>query len=280
MQWSKKDFPIVHWFIPNALLDKGLELSNTWLNRGEREMTAIQEYVEDVRTRSQNLFVRTANQAASVTDTAADEIRRSTRARKADVQPLRNVADKTREGARRLHRDAEFVVKHPEGWAVKAAGADRATKVFSRKAEAIAEARKIAQNKGVALIIEKADGQVEEVFEDTAQAVDRIAERTREAIRQTGEKAREADDKAQETKREVKDRAEKAEMVLEEQGQYVEPHAEGWAVRAANASRATQVFATKEEAVEKAKELAQKQEVPLTILKQDGTVQQVLYKED
>lgn len=280
MQWSKRDFPIVHWFIPNALLDKGLEISNTWLSRGEKEVSAFQQYTEDVRTRSQNLFARTAQQTASVTDTAAAEIRRSTRARKADVQPLHDVADKTREAARRLHRDAELVVKHPDGWAVKAADADRATKVFERKAEAIAEARKIAQNKGVALLIENADGQIEEVFEDTAQAVDRIAERTREAIRQTGEKAREANDKVQDMKRDVKDRAEKAEMVIKEQGQYVEPHAEGWAIRVANASRVTQVFATKDEAVEKAKELAQKQEVPLTILKQDGTVQQVLYKEN
>ena len=40
----------------------------------------------------------------------------------------------------------QHVVVHPEGWAVKGAGAQGATQVFDRKSDAVNRAREIAQN--------------------------------------------------------------------------------------------------------------------------------------
>lgn len=55
----------------------------------------------------------------------------------------------------------QHVVVHPEGWAVKGAGAQRATQVFDRKSDAVDRAREIAQNQGTELIVHKKDGQIQ-----------------------------------------------------------------------------------------------------------------------
>jgi hypothetical protein len=41
-----------------------------------------------------------------------------------------------------------YVVNHPDGWAVKAAGADKASGVYKTQAEAQAAARRIVHNAG------------------------------------------------------------------------------------------------------------------------------------
>lgn len=56
-------------------------------------------------------------------------------------------------------------------------------------------------------------------------------------------------------------------------GQFVVPHQDGWAVRAENASKVTKVFGTKDDAIKRGVETAKKQQVELTILKKDGTIQ-------
>lgn len=52
----------------------------------------------------------------------------------------------------------QFVVKHPDGWAVKGAGNEKATKVTSTQKEAIDFARSIARNQGSELTIQWRDG--------------------------------------------------------------------------------------------------------------------------
>lgn len=54
------------------------------------------------------------------------------------------------------------VVPHPDGWAVKSAGAKRATKVTSTQQEAINVARQIAQNQQSELLIHGENGQIQE----------------------------------------------------------------------------------------------------------------------
>lgn len=54
----------------------------------------------------------------------------------------------------------QHVVPHPEGWAVKGEGADRATAVYDTQAEAIRRARDIANNQGVELLIHGKDGKI------------------------------------------------------------------------------------------------------------------------
>lgn len=56
----------------------------------------------------------------------------------------------------------QHVVSHPDGWAVKGEGNDRATSVHSTQAEAIDAARSIARNQQSELLIHGRDGQIRE----------------------------------------------------------------------------------------------------------------------
>jgi uncharacterized protein YdaT len=54
------------------------------------------------------------------------------------------------------------VVPHPDGWAVKSEGAERATKVVDTQREAIDIARQIAQNQQSEMLIHRPNGQIRE----------------------------------------------------------------------------------------------------------------------
>lgn len=56
----------------------------------------------------------------------------------------------------------QFVVKHPNGWAVKGAGNEKATKVTSTQKEAIKVGTSIAKNQGSELTIQGKDGKFRE----------------------------------------------------------------------------------------------------------------------
>jgi hypothetical protein len=56
----------------------------------------------------------------------------------------------------------QHVVKHPDGWAVKGAGNEKATKVTATQAEAIKVAKQIAVNQGSELLIHGKNGQIRE----------------------------------------------------------------------------------------------------------------------
>ena len=55
----------------------------------------------------------------------------------------------------------QHVVPHADGWAVRGAGASRATETFDRKSEAVERAREIAQHQGTELVIHGKDGQIQ-----------------------------------------------------------------------------------------------------------------------
>lgn len=55
----------------------------------------------------------------------------------------------------------QHVVPREEGWAVKGAGAKRATELFDRKADAVDRAREISQNQGTELLIHGKNGQIQ-----------------------------------------------------------------------------------------------------------------------
>ncbi|MFY0628456.1 MAG: DUF2188 domain-containing protein [Reichenbachiella sp.] len=56
----------------------------------------------------------------------------------------------------------QHVVKHEDGWAVKGAGNERATKVTSTQKEAISIAREISKNQESELFIHGRNGQIRE----------------------------------------------------------------------------------------------------------------------
>lgn len=54
----------------------------------------------------------------------------------------------------------QHIVPHPEGWAVKAAGAQRATRVTPTQQEAINIARSIATSQQSEMIVHRPNGQI------------------------------------------------------------------------------------------------------------------------
>jgi len=56
----------------------------------------------------------------------------------------------------------QHVVPHPEGWAVKGAGNDKATKVVETQKEAIKIAKGISIHQGSEMIVHGRDGQIRE----------------------------------------------------------------------------------------------------------------------
>lgn len=59
-----------------------------------------------------------------------------------------------------------------------------------------------------------------------------------------------------------------------EEGEEVIAHEDGWAVKSSGAERVSEVFQKKEEAIQRAKEIAKNKGTSLTIYKQDGTIQE------
>lgn len=55
----------------------------------------------------------------------------------------------------------QHVVPHQDGWAVRGAGAQRATEIFDRKVDAVQRGREVAQNQGTELVIHGRDGQIQ-----------------------------------------------------------------------------------------------------------------------
>jgi uncharacterized protein YdaT len=56
----------------------------------------------------------------------------------------------------------QHVVRHQGGWAVRGAGADRATAVHKTQSAAIDQARSIARHQHTELLIHGADGRIRE----------------------------------------------------------------------------------------------------------------------
>jgi hypothetical protein len=56
----------------------------------------------------------------------------------------------------------QHVVPHPDGWAIKGAGSERATKVVETQREAIGIARGVAQNQGSEMLIHGENGRIRE----------------------------------------------------------------------------------------------------------------------
>ena len=56
--------------------------------------------------------------------------------------------------------------------------------------------------------------------------------------------------------------------------QHIVPHSEGWAVKSEGASKATQVFRTQQEAIEKGREIAINQQSELFIHNREGQIRE------
>lgn len=61
-----------------------------------------------------------------------------------------------------MKRSTQHVVRHPEGWALKRGGSDRATKVFTNQSEAIVYGREVSRNQGAEFFIHGRNGRIRE----------------------------------------------------------------------------------------------------------------------
>jgi uncharacterized protein YdaT len=61
---------------------------------------------------------------------------------------------------------------------------------------------------------------------------------------------------------------------LMEKGEHVYPHENGWAVQAEEAKQPSEVFENKQEAIKRAKEIAENKQTHLVIHKSDGAIQE------
>lgn len=59
-----------------------------------------------------------------------------------------------------MTKRSQHVVPHPDGWAVKGAGALRASSVHDTQRAAIDAAREVARNQGTELLIHGRNGQI------------------------------------------------------------------------------------------------------------------------
>lgn len=59
-----------------------------------------------------------------------------------------------------------------------------------------------------------------------------------------------------------------------EEGEVVRPHEDGWAVESEGAQKPSNVFDTKKEAIQRAKEIAENKGTSVTVHKKDGTIQE------
>lgn len=82
------------------------------------------------------------------------------RFRGASVGPALNPRAFT--GQRTMSKKNVHVVPHPEGWAVKREGADRASSVHDRKADALDAGRDLARKDEVELVIHGQDGKIQD----------------------------------------------------------------------------------------------------------------------
>ena len=66
---------------------------------------------------------------------------------------------------------------------------------------------------------------------------------------------------------------------MSKQGQHVVPRGNKWSVRRAGSSRASGVYGTQEEALEKAKTIAQNQQTEVYIHGRDGRIRKRLFRQ-
>ena len=61
-----------------------------------------------------------------------------------------------------MPRNQIWVTSHPDGWAIRRAGASRASSVYDTKQEAVNEARRKAQREEAELIVQRKDGTIQQ----------------------------------------------------------------------------------------------------------------------
>ncbi|MCY9089420.1 DUF2188 domain-containing protein [Bacillus mojavensis] len=143
MPWSMKDYPASLKNLEKPVKKKAIEIANAMIDEGYEDGRAIpiatskaKEWAENASKKEIDDFLK-----------HDDETERDEEAND-DARP-------------EMMNKAEHVIKHKNGWAVKAEDAKRVSEIKDTKTEAIERAKEIAEHKGTDVIVHLADGSVQ-----------------------------------------------------------------------------------------------------------------------
>lgn len=147
MPWDTEDYPSSFKNLDTAVRKKAIDIANAMLDEGYDEGRAIPIATKQAKEWYDNADENEINRVKQMSD-----------------DDLKSRDDDDDKGSSRpeLMDNAEYVVAHDDGWAVKAKDAKQPSDVFDNKQDAIQRAEEIAENKGTQVVIEKKDGSVQE----------------------------------------------------------------------------------------------------------------------
>lgn len=147
MPWDTEDYPSSFKNLDTAVRKKAIDIANAMLDEGYDEGRAIPIATKQAKEWYDNADENEINRVKQMSD---------------DDLKSRDDDDDKGSGRPELMDNAEYVVAHDDGWAVKAKDAKQPSDVFDNKQDAIQRAEEIAENKGTQVVIEKKDGSVQE----------------------------------------------------------------------------------------------------------------------
>ncbi|MCY8423717.1 DUF2188 domain-containing protein [Bacillus vallismortis] len=143
MPWSMKDYPASFKNLEKPVKKKAIDIANAMIDEGYEDGRAIpiatskaKEWVENASKEEIDDFLKHDDV------TERDE-------------------DSSSGNGHELMDKAEHVIKHKNGWAVKAEDAKRVSEVKDTKEEAVERAKEIAAHKGTEVVVHLADGSVQ-----------------------------------------------------------------------------------------------------------------------
>ncbi|MFP7233275.1 DUF2188 domain-containing protein [Bacillus subtilis] len=143
MPWSMKDYPASLKNLEKPVKKKAIDIANAMIDEGYEEGRAIPIATSKAKEWAENAYKEEIDDFLKHDDeTERDK-------------------DSIRSNDPELMDKAEHVIKHKDGWAVKAEDAKRVSEIKDTKKEAIERAKEIAANKGTDVIVHLADGSVQ-----------------------------------------------------------------------------------------------------------------------
>lgn len=147
MPWTEDDYPASLKNLPKVTRKKAIDIANAMLDEGYDEGRAIPIATKQAEEWHENASKKEIEDY----EEHGDPKKRSEKGKKYPSHPERL-------------DEVEEVIAHDDGWAVKSSGADRVTKTFDSKSEAIDRAKEIGKNKGTGVTVYDKNGAVEDKF--------------------------------------------------------------------------------------------------------------------
>lgn len=144
MPWTMNDYPSSMKNLNHVTKKKAIDIANSMTDEGYDEGRAIPIAIEQAKEWRKN---------ASKSEIESYEKKGKPAERSEEGKKYENNPERLEE--------AQHVVAHKDGWAVKSSNAKRASKVYDKKQDAIQRAKEIANNKGTKLKVYKKDGSLQ-----------------------------------------------------------------------------------------------------------------------